>query len=49
MHAIAFDLIISELKKHYKAPYNNAYAERKFLNKMVFIGYKGVRMPQKVI
>jgi len=29
MHAIAFDLIISELKKHYKAPYNNAYAEIK--------------------
>mgnify|MGYP002742871958 FL=1 len=29
MHAIAFDLIISELKKHYKDPYNNAYAEIK--------------------
>ena len=29
MHAIAFDLIISELKKHYKAPYNNAYADIK--------------------
>ena len=29
MYAIAFDLIISELKKHYKDPYNNAYAEIK--------------------
>ena len=29
MYAIAFDLIISELKKHYKDPYHNAYTEVK--------------------
>ena len=29
MYAIAFDLIISELKKHYKDPYYNAYTEVK--------------------
>jgi virulence-associated protein VapD len=27
MYAIAFDLEISELKKHYGDPYNNAYFE----------------------
>ena len=29
MYAIAFDLEISELKKHYGDPYNNAYFEIK--------------------
>ena len=27
MYAIAFDLEVAELKKHYGEPYNNAYAE----------------------
>ena len=29
MYAIAFDLVISDLKKHYGEPYHNAYAEVK--------------------
>ncbi|MDR0694201.1 MAG: virulence protein [Prevotellaceae bacterium] len=27
MFAIAFDMVISDLKKHYREPYNNAYYE----------------------
>lgn len=27
MYAIAFDMVISDLKKHYGEPYNNAYYE----------------------
>lgn len=42
MYAIAFDLIISELKKHYKDPYNNAYAEvKKVLEENVFFWIQG--------
>lgn len=29
MYAIAFDLVVSDLKKHYGEPYHNAYAEVK--------------------
>lgn len=29
MYAIAFDLVISDLKKHYGEPYHNAYSEIK--------------------
>ena len=31
MYAIAFDLVISDLKEHYGNPYNNAYFEIKTL------------------
>jgi virulence-associated protein VapD len=31
MFAISFDLVISDLKKHYGEPYNNAYYEVKTL------------------
>ncbi len=42
MYAIAFDLIISELKKHYKDPYNNAYAEvKKVLEENGFFWIQG--------
>ena len=42
MHAIAFDLIVSELKKHYKDPYHNAYAEiRKVLKQNDFYWIQG--------
>ena len=42
MHAIAFDLIVSELKKHYKDPYHNAYAEiRKVLKQNNFYWIQG--------
>lgn len=42
MYAIAFDLIISELKKHYKDPYNNAYAEvKKILEENGFFWIQG--------
>ena len=42
MHAIAFDLIVSELKKHYKDPYHNAYAEiRKVLKQNKFYWIQG--------
>jgi len=27
MYAIAFDLVVDDLRKHYGDPYNNAYAE----------------------
>ncbi len=33
MYALAFDLIISNLKEHYGEPYNNAYFEIKELLK----------------
>lgn len=29
MYAIAFDLVVSDLKEHYGEPYHNAYAEVK--------------------
>ena len=42
MHTIAFDLIVSELKKHYKDPYHNAYAEiRKVLKQNNFYWIQG--------
>ena len=42
MYAIAFDLIISELKKHYKDPYNNVYAEvKKVLEENGFFWIQG--------
>ncbi|MGK7649741.1 Virulence-associated protein D [Capnocytophaga ochracea] len=42
MQAIAFDLIVSELKKHYKDPYHNAYAEiRKVLKQNNFYWIQG--------
>ena len=42
MHTIAFDLIVSELKKHYKDPYHNAYAEiRKVLKQNDFYWIQG--------
>lgn len=42
MYAIAFDLIISELKKHYNDPYNNAYAEvKKVLEENGFFWIQG--------
>ena len=42
MHAIAFDLIVFELKKHYKDPYHNAYAEiRKVLKQNNFYWIQG--------
>ena len=42
MHVIAFDLIVSELKKHYKDPYHNAYAEiRKVLKQNDFYWIQG--------
>ena len=31
MYAIAFDMLIEDLKKHYGEPYNNAYFEIKTL------------------
>jgi len=50
MYAIAFDLIISELKKHYKDPYHNAYTEvKRTLKKMISIGYKEVPMQLREI
>ncbi|MDO5608938.1 MAG: virulence protein [Capnocytophaga sp.] len=42
MYAIAFDLIISELKKHYGNPYHNAYFEvKKILSKNGFEWIQG--------
>ena len=42
MHDIAFDLIVSELKKHYKDQYHNAYAEiRKVLKQNNFYWIQG--------
>jgi virulence-associated protein VapD len=36
MFAIAFDMVVSDLKQYYGEPYNNAYFEIKTEN-MVFI------------
>ena len=45
MYAIAFDLVIGDLKRHYGEPYNNAYFEVKtVLKKLGLNGRKGVFM-----
>lgn len=42
MYAIAFDLIISELKVYYEAPYNRAYSDiRKLLAEYEFYWIQG--------
>ena len=51
MHAIAFDLIVFELKKHFIKIHITTLMLKleKYLSKMIFIGYKEVRMLQKAI
>ena len=45
MYAIAFDMNISSLEKHYGKPYNNAYYEiASELENITFTVYKGVPM-----
>lgn len=42
MYAIAFDMVISDLKKFYKTPYNNAYTEiKKILSEYDFHWIQG--------
>lgn len=42
MFAIAFDMVISDLKEHYGEPYNNAYYEiSKLLRKYEFYNTQG--------
>jgi virulence-associated protein VapD len=42
MYAIAFDMVVSDLKEHYKEPYNNAYFEIKtVLRKYEFYNTQG--------
>ena len=42
MFAIAFDLVITDLKQHYGEPYNNAYFEiRKLLRQYGFFNVQG--------
>ena len=50
MYAIAFDLEIAELKKHYGEPYNGAYFEVKSeLEKSVLNGLKAVFIYLKIL
>ena len=42
MYAIAFDMVIADLKEHYAEPYHNAYAEvKKVLSKYDFHWVQG--------
>lgn len=42
MYAIAFDMVVSDLKKYYGEPYHNAYAEiKKVLKKYDFYWVQG--------